>query len=225
MRTFGKMALATLAFAAIHSALASRTAKRVAGNSLGDIRRDAGYRTFYVAQSLLGFAALTAYGASLPRETVYQVAGPWAFLLRLGQALGVLQLLAGLREIGFSRWAGLANLQAYRRGRPLPLGPVAQGPEMADNGRLTTGGPFRRSRHPLNFSGIPIFWLTPHMTSRRLGFNVASTVYLFLGSAHEENRLKEAYGETYRTYADSGVPFFLPSRKAYAKGSKAQGEH
>lgn len=210
MHTIVRMALATAAFAAVHSALATRTAKRTAGNVVGASRRDAGYRLFFVGQSLLGFAALAAYAARLPKRTVYRVTGPWALLLRLGQALGVLHLLAGLREIGFARWSGLNSLQAYRAGRPLPFGPVAQGPEMAASGRLTSAGPFRWSRHPLNFSGLPIFWLTPHMTTRRLGFNLASTVYFVLGSAHEELRLEEAYGDAYRAYAGSGVPFFWP---------------
>lgn len=218
MRTVFKMAFATLAFAAIHSALATRKAKRVAGDVVGEPRRDAGYRMFFVTQSLLGFAALTAYGFRLPKQTVYRVTGPWALALRLGQALGVLHLLAGLRAIGFSRWAGIRNFLAYRAGRPIPFGPVAQGPESMEDGRLAAGGPFRWSRHPLNFSGLPIFWLTPHMTTRRLGFNLASTAYFVLGSAHEEARLRDAYGDAYRAYADSGVPFFWP-RPGWAPGT------
>lgn len=210
MKPFAKMALATLAFAAVHSALATRRAKRVAGHLVGDARRDAGYRSFFVGQSLLTFAALTIYALGLPKRTLYQVSGPPALLLRLGQAAGVVHLLAGLRAIGIARFTGASNLQAYREGRPIPFGPVAQGPEIAEDGRLAANGPFRWSRHPLNFSGLPIFWLTPHMTTRRLGFNVMSTLYFVLGSAHEEARLKEAYGDAYRNYAGS-VPFFWPA--------------
>lgn len=197
MQTIVRMALATATFAVVHSALATRTAKRAAGTLVGETRRDAGYRVFYVGQSLLTFGALIAYAASLPKRTMYRITGPAALLLRSGQITGVLFLLSGLREVGFARWSGLRNLLAYRAGQPIPPGPVAQGPEMQDNGRLTVNGPFRWSRHPLNFAGIPIFWLTPHMTTRRFGFNVLSTIYFILGSMHEEVRLRDAYGSVW----------------------------
>ena len=211
MRTMMRITLATAAFAVVHSALATRTAKRAAGKLVGDHQRDAGYRIVFVGQSLLGFAWLVTYAASLPRKTVYRITGPAALLLRLGQAAGVLHLLAGLRAIGFTRWAGLRNFSAYCEGRPIPVGPIAQGPEIMDNGQLAASGPFQSSRHPLNFAGIPLFWLTPHMTTRRLGFNIVSTVYFVLGSAHEEARLADAYGDAYRAYRSKGMPFFWPS--------------
>ncbi|HYD95281.1 MAG TPA: hypothetical protein VEC01_08145 [Noviherbaspirillum sp.] len=210
MQTITKTAIATLAFAAVHSALATRQAKQLAASVIGRERSDAAYRVFYVGQGLLTFAALTAYCASLPVRTVYRIRGPGALLLRAGQLAGVVHLLAGLRQVGLTRWAGMDRLQAWRRGRDMPAAPVAQGPELADDGRLAAGGPYRWSRHPLNFSGVPLFWLTPHMTTRRLAFNVVGTAYLMLGSLHEEARLRDAYGDAYERYLQSRVPFFWP---------------
>ncbi|HEY8605944.1 MAG TPA: hypothetical protein VIM12_02370 [Noviherbaspirillum sp.] len=211
MHTFAKTAIATLAFAAVHSALATRQAKQAAARLLGDERSDAAYRVFYVGQGLLTFAALTAYCASLPAQTVYRLRGPGALLLRAGQLAGLLPLVAGLREVGLKRWAGVDRLQAWRHGRALPAAPAAQGPELTEDGRLTAAGPFRWSRHPLNFAGVPLFWLTPHMTTRRLAFNAIGTAYLVLGSLHEEARLKTAYGDAYARYRQSGVSFFWPT--------------
>lgn len=210
MRTAARICLATIAFAAVHSALASRSAKRLAARWLGDDRRDATYRVFFVMQSLAGFGALLAYGARLPTTTLYRIEGPGALLLRFGQAAGAAYLLIGLKEAGVAQWSGYANLQAWRRGLPMPPGPAAQGPELKQDGRLGIGGPYLHSRHPLNFAGIPIFWLTPHMTERRLAFNVVSTLYFLLGSKHEEIRLQDAYGDLYRQYVDRQVPFFVP---------------
>jgi hypothetical protein len=211
MQTVLKTALATLAFAVVHSTLASRGAKKMAARMAGRERSEATYRALYVGQGLLSFAALTAYCASLPAHTIYRVRGPAALLFRTGQLSGALWLLAGLRQQGLKRWAGVDTLQAWGKGRDIPAAPVAQGPEMAVGGWLDTGGPFRWSRHPLNFAGVPLFWLTPHMTTRRLTFNVVGTAYMLLGSLHEEARLRSAYGDAYEGYLRSQVPFFWPS--------------
>lgn len=210
MQTITKTAIATLAFAAVHSMLATRQAKQTAAILIGSERSDATYRVFYVGQGLFSFAALIGYCARLPVHTVYRIRGSGALLLRVGQFAGLAHLVAGLYQVGLKRWAGLEKLQAWRRGLDMPIAPVAQGPELADDGRLNTGGPYRWSRHPLNFSGVPLFWLTPHMTTRRLVFNAIGTAYLILGSLHEEARLRVAYGNAYERYLQNRVPFFWP---------------
>jgi len=210
MKTASRMAGATVAFALLHSALASRAAKQAAAAMAGERRAHAAYRLFYVGQSLLTFSLLLAYGSRLPTRTLYRVHGPFALLLRAGQAAGCAHLLAATRPSGLLRLAGWRNLQEYRQGLPVAPGPVAQGPEQGPHGALQAAGPFRWSRHPLNFTGMPIFWLTPHMTTRRLAFNLVSSLYFILGSLHEEARLEAAYGERYRRYQRSGVPFFWP---------------
>lgn len=213
MKTSMKMALATTAFAVVHSALASRAVKRQAAQLLGQRRCDAFYRLFFVGQSVLGFAGLIAYGARLPQRTLYRVTGPAALLMRAGQAGGLGLLVAAARQPGLAYLAGVKNMQAWRQRMPMPAGPHAQGPEAGPDGSLTVAGPYLWSRHPLNFCGIPIFWLTPHMTTRRLAFNLVSSAYFMLGSMHEEARLAAAYGERYRQYQRGDVPFFWPSAR------------
>ena len=93
MHTAWKIGLATAAFAVVHSALASDRAKRFAASAIGERRRDAGYRLFYVGQSVLTFGLLVAYGARLPSRTLYRVRGPAALALRAGQAAGLLHLV------------------------------------------------------------------------------------------------------------------------------------
>lgn len=210
MGTTMKMGLATIAFAVFHSALATRRAKRIAAEVVGERRRDGGYRLFFVGQSLITFAMLIAYGARLPARTLYRAHGVTALALRAGQLAGMAHLVASARQVGISRLAGIDNVQAWQQGRPIPLGPFAQGPEIGADGRLAAGGFYRWSRHPLNFSGLPLFWLTPHMTTRRLAFNLVSTLYFIAGSKHEEARLLQAYGQAYRAYCNSAVPFFWP---------------
>jgi methanethiol S-methyltransferase len=75
---------------------------------------------------------------------------------------------------------------------------------------MRIAGPFRWSRHPLNFWPLPILWLHPRMTTNLLAFNAAATIYLVIGSVHEEARLRNAYGTDYIAYQQSEVPFYLP---------------
>jgi methanethiol S-methyltransferase len=57
---------------------------------------------------------------------------------------------------------------------------------------------------------LPILWLNPRMTTNLLAFNAAATIYLVIGSAHEEARLRNAYGANYIAYQQSEVPFYVP---------------
>jgi protein-S-isoprenylcysteine O-methyltransferase Ste14 len=223
MNTAVKMGVATIAFAVLHSVLATRSAKRLAAAAVGERQRDAGYRLFFVGQSLLAFTLLVAYGARLPRRTIYRARGAGAVILRAGQVAGLLHLISAARQVGIARLAGLENWRAWRKGEPIPHGPFAQGPEIREDGRLSIGGPYLWSRHPLNFSGVPIFWLTPHMTTRRLAFNLASTAYFVLGSMHEEARLKHGYGKAYLEYSNGPVPFYWPQPARRARISPTSG--
>ena len=93
----------------------------------------------------------------------------------------------------------------------MPPEPEAQGPALDAEGRSHAAGPFAWSRHPLNFAPLPIFWLWPRMTTNLLAFNTAVTIYLVVGSLHEEARLREAFGDDYEAYLSSGVPFYVPA--------------
>jgi protein-S-isoprenylcysteine O-methyltransferase Ste14 len=230
MRTEWKMAAATVAFAGVHSLLATRRAKDAAARAVGTRARAGYYRLFYNAQSVATFGALLAYGASLPRETVYRVRGPAAALLRAGQGASLGYLGWGMLHVDFPHFAGFTSAAAARAGHPLPPEPEAQSPAPDDDGVLRMTGPFAQSRHPMNAAFLAFFWLTPAMTSRRLGFNVVTAAYALAGSWLEDRRLASRWGPAFDAYRRE-VPFFLPSASAprrehrppvrYARG----GEH
>lgn len=205
-----RSAAAVLVFACLHSALASRKAKHAVDRRFGPEFGKGVYRTAFNAQALLTATALISYVGGLPVQTLYRLQGRAAVLVRLVQLSGWIPLLNGLRTIGIARFSGATNLLAWFHGEEIPAGPAAQGPELRPDGGLTDGGPFRWSRHPLNFAPLLLFWFTPRLTTRRLAFNLACTVYLLLGSFHEERRLRAVYGSAYEAYLRRGVPFYLP---------------
>lgn len=207
-----KIMAATTLFAGLHSLLATRAAKGVAAKMLSKRQRNAFYRPFYNAQAVITFGALVLYGSKLPDRELYRASEPLARLMRFGQAASLLYLIYGARQIGFLRFAGVPNLLALLRGQmTVPREPEGQGPILNVNGEMKATGPFRASRHPLNFAMVPALWLMPRMTVNLAAFNLLVTVYLIVGSVHEEKRLRATYGQSYIDYQMSGVNFFVPS--------------
>ncbi|MGZ8938775.1 MAG: methyltransferase family protein [Limisphaerales bacterium] len=102
--------------------------------------------------------------------------------------------IAAVRQIGFTRVSGINSLLGDTGSAERE--PEAQGPALDS----TITGPFRFSRHPLNFLAIPLIWLAPRMTRNRLAFNCAASLYFVVGSLHEEKRMREAWGILYDEY-------------------------
>lgn len=210
-RSMLKVAAATAVFGLVHSALASRTAKRAAARTFGGRNRNGLYRVFYIGQSLVTFGMLAAYIRRQPSRELYRVEGSLAFLMHAVQAGALVYATSAAGQVGLRRITGLESLVAWLGDGPVPAEPEAQGPALDGEGRRQDAGPFAWSRHPLNFAPLPVFWLWPRMTTSLLAFNTAATIYLVVGSLHEEARLREAFGEEYNAYRNSGVPFYVPA--------------
>lgn len=194
----------------MHSVLASRTAKSAAARVFGERNRNAFYRPFYIAQSVISFGGLIAYMGRLPNRTMWRTGPNWSVVFNLSRAAALVGMVSAARQIGISRLTGAAGVRDWKLGEAVPPEPEAQGPAL-DNGSPISG-PFRLSRHPLNFLGLPLIWLTPQMSRNRFVFNLVSTAYLLLGSWHEEHRLRLRYGEKYEAYK-RGTSFFFGRKR------------
>lgn len=211
LRSMIKVMAATAAFGLVHSALASRSAKRAAVNRFGERNRNGLYRVFYLAQSAVTFGMLATYIRRQPSKELYRVQGPLAVLMHAGQIAAIVHATAAARQVGIARILGLESLLCWLGDGSVPPEPEAQGPALDAQGLQHEAGPFAWSRHPLNFSPLPVLWLCPRMTTNLFAFNLAATAYLVVGSLHEEARLRDAYGEAYSAYQESGVAFYIPS--------------
>jgi methanethiol S-methyltransferase len=208
-----RVLVSTAAFALLHSALASRTAKSLAARAFGERRRNGLYRAFFNTQALAATAVLAMYLRQLPDRELYRVRGPAAALMRAGQGAGLLLFVDATHRVGLLPITGLSSVMGLTRAtNRVPAEPEAQGPALGEDGRLKLGGAFLRSRHPLNLAPLPILWLNPRMTRNLAVFSAIATVYFWIGSVHEERRLLAAYGETYRRYVSGPTPFFLGAR-------------
>ena len=160
----------------VHSALASARAKEGAARLLGRRQRNGLYRLWYLGQSVGTFAALLLYARRQPDRPLYEVRGPWAWPLRVGQVLALGYAVAAAQAVGLRQILGVTSLLAWLRRGPsprasdgpiatttgevtveVPAEPEAQGPALRADGRLRVTGPFAWSRHPLNLAPVPVF--------------------------------------------------------------------
>lgn len=184
---------AFLLYSALHSLLAARRVKAWVFGRFGT----AGKRYYRLVYNLIGGVTLLpvlALLAIFPGDEIYTWQAPWIILALLLQALGVAIILIGMLQTG--AWSFLG------------LGWLFGGTQKGDD-RLVTIGLYSWMRHPLYTGGLLMIWFMPVMTTSLLTFNLAATLYLYVGSLFEERRLLTSFGDKYREYQEQ-VPRLFP---------------
>jgi methanethiol S-methyltransferase len=205
----GQVVAVSLGLAALHSLSAALPVKAAVRRMVGP-RYFAGlYRLGYTIQSfaLLGWG--TWWFLRQPDRELYHLGAPWSWLARSLQLTGLLIGLDVQRGYGVARFLGLAQSSALVRGQEPPATPAGQGAPLTASGELLRQGTFGMVRHPANLLGLLIFWGFPRMTMNRLALAGTITLYVVLGSLHEDYRMKVAYGTAFERYAQE-VPFLIP---------------
>lgn len=187
-------------WAVAHSITASSRFKAWAGLRMGRRAYDGTYRLLYNGLAVVTLLPVLIAGAlALPQRVLWEVGQPLSLVLVGMQLIGFVGLGISLLQTDIMRFIGLGQLFRYLRGDDdVNPGPI-----------LTTTGTYRLVRHPLYFFSLLVIWFVPVMTFSLLLFNIATTVYFWAGSAHEEKRLLETYGERYEAYRRR-VPRILP---------------
>lgn len=205
----GRVAAASLAWEALHSVLASRAAKDCAERLIGTRRRDGLYRFAFIIQSILSTLAFVVWYLRQPDQDLYTVRAPWSWMLRGVQLLSLGLLFTAVGVVGYPRFLGLRQIRALFSGGTLVREPEAQGPALARDGQLDVRGPFRFTRHPDNLPVFGVMWFFPRMTTNRAALAAVMSIYAILGSLHEDQRLRAAYGDAFDAYTRR-VPFMWP---------------
>ncbi len=185
--------LAFTLYAILHSVLASLWAKGKSRARLGSLS-DRAYRFTYNLVAGISFLPVLWIMAANPGSTLYRISWPWLLLSTVLQLTGAAIILVGMLQTDLWHFLGLRQLTQNA--------PSVESP-------LVITGLYRYMRHPLYTGGLLLIWFTPQMTTSLLAFNVAATIYLYVGSIFEERRLIAAFGEAYRSYRKH-VPRMLP---------------
>ncbi|UCH76139.1 MAG: isoprenylcysteine carboxylmethyltransferase family protein [Rhodospirillales bacterium] len=188
-------ALGWFSFGAGHTLLAGRRAKAFLTPALGPW-----YRLAYNVFAALHIAAVWLCGAWLFGDAAAYPLPAWAQMVLHGvSVLGLVLLLAALRDYDLGRFAGLTQIRNHRRGIGEP-----------EDEPLHTGGFHAWVRHPLYAAAYLILW-----GNAQDPFGLATAVwgsaYLAIGTNYEERRLMALYGEAYRAYR-ARVPSLVPWR-------------
>ncbi len=175
--------LCLVAFAAIHSFLASLRFKHFIRRALGS-KAD---KLYIPAFSLIAVVTILPLAYLLyknPGPFLYIIPSPWRWLMVGGQLIAAIVALRAFRD-------------APHRFR---VSSQLSGSGTAEAGHLDIRGVYCWVRDPFLLSGLVIMWLTPFMTVNLLVIYILTTLYLYLGSLHWESRLVAQFGDEYRDY-------------------------
>ncbi|MGD8620665.1 MAG: isoprenylcysteine carboxylmethyltransferase family protein [Anaerolineales bacterium] len=181
-------------YGALHSLLATRQIKAWVYDRFGG-RGQRYYRLIYNLIGVLTLLPILALLAAIPGQQLYSWAVPWLFLALGLQGIGALIILVGLLQTGIWPFFGLGWLF---------------GESQAFNDKLIKSGLYGQMRHPLYTGGLLLLWCMPVMTTGLLAFNLAASLYLYIGSVFEEQRLLAIFGEEYADY-QRRVPRLIPN--------------
>lgn len=194
------IALATLLFGAWHSLLCARSVKN-AVQTVVDERVGRGfYRLAFQLQSLVTTSALVWFVVSRPQRVLYH--SPARGLHWLGQFVCLSIAIWSVKELGPKRFLGIQGVQDVLSGQEPVCEPETQTPHFDEAlvDEAPERGPYRWSRHPLEWAPLGLLWLTPTLKTNWLAFNFAATIYMILGAYHEERLLLNRGGDAFRAY-------------------------
>ena len=187
------LALAWLAFAAVHSALASFAVKEKLARCWPAAAP--WYRLAFNGFSLATVLPILWLSYALEGSPLWQWTGAWRWLSHGLALASIAGFVAAARGYDMETFLGLRQIRERDRQ-----------PDGHEGFRLS---PFHRCvRHPWYFFGLVLVW-TGDKNLPLLVSAVAITAYFIVGSRLEEKKLLALHGDAYRRYM-ARVPGLLP---------------
>jgi 2-polyprenyl-3-methyl-5-hydroxy-6-metoxy-1,4-benzoquinol methylase len=196
-------ALLLLQFPLLHSVLLTRPGvtvlRQLSPRAISTAMTTTTYALVASIQTFLLFALWT------PSGTIWWRAEALVFWLIVGlNAVSWLLLLKAIWDAGPALQIGLLGWWAvvHKRSPAYPL--------------LPTKGLFRVVRQPIYVAFSLTLWTVPTWTPDQLAVAIVLTIYCLVGPLLKENRFRQYYGSSFRTYA-ARVPYWLPWPRPVAR--------
>jgi len=186
-----------VAFAAIHSILAHDFARKFMAKLVGNDY----VRTVYVFIAGITLSLMLYFWRPIS-GTLWNTEGVLYWVLSVLYLACVVAVFSTTFFVDTAHYLGIRTLMRSMRNRP-------QKPDV-----LSTKGPYAYCRHPMYLFQIFAFWLGPVMTYGRLEFACLATIYILMGTYHEERSLRKELGPVYDIYR-ANVPKWIPRLKPW----------
>ena len=185
-----------VAYAVLHSLLASQRVKRTLVSAMGRLSRY--YRLLYSLVAVVGLLPILFYSALIPRRILLPAG--WNDVLTIAGLIaatyGVIIIRLAFKQYSFSQFIGLQQAK---------LGEEQES--------FSREGVLALVRHPLYTGSILIllgFWLFSPTLSNLITVSIL-ILYVLIGIRLEERKLVEQYGNAYLEYQKE-VPMLVPRR-------------
>ena len=180
-------------YAAVHSALLTESVRSALEAWVGPRAFPGVFRLGFTVQAVVLLAGYVVWVARLPDVQWGEATGVIAWGLWAVKGVALAYVLGCVARFGTAEFLGWAPFRAWRRGE-------AVSGDGVETGDLVVGGPYRFVRHPMYAATLVVLWAEPHWSANRFAFVLAASLYLWVGSLHEERRLVRFYGQAYRDY-------------------------
>lgn len=205
MKSLAGLALAWLAYALLHSVLASFAVKHWVARRWPAAAPS--YRLAFNIVAVITALPLAWLHYSIPGEMLWRWTGAGWWLANSLALAAVAGFLVSTRAYDMDEFLGLRQIREHDG-------------SAADRDGFTLSFFHRFVRHPWYLFGLMIVW-TRDMNAPMLVTAVAVTLYFAIGSWFEERKLVAIHGDAYRRYRGK-VPALLPLPWKYLTANEAK---
>jgi len=189
------MILSFIAWAVIHSWLATFAVKQQISAKLGGSWLTTYYRFAYNVFAAISFL-------------------PVLYFLSLDGGVLLYEMPGIIQPIAYAIQAAMLVLMVYSVFQTGLLQFVGLKPQEDQPGQtaFVASGMFKLVRHPIYTTSLILLWVKPIVNSSTLIFTIIITIYILIGIQFEERRLLREFGDLYRDYK-TRTPMLIPFTK------------
>ncbi len=183
----------------IHTLFASNNIKLLIAKNYPDFLPF--YRLTYNIYAMLSLVGIIILSPK-PDVIIYDLSYPFDLIIVALQFLSLIAILWTLKYFNIKEFLGISQIIRFYKGN-------YNANDLDEFSELKTDGIFKLCRHPLYLFFILFIGLRPVMSLFYFIAFLCTTLYFYIGSFYEENKLVDKFGDAYLKY-QSNTPRIIP---------------